>query len=133
EVHNRGRKGLYEVPAGYPFAGRILTGATTAIAYSDDRAADFTASVVPDNGAPSGADAFVALPPGSSHPGRVLAAGRWGVTLSGDGGQTFTGGGPHEILLYLGEGVAVVEGVDGGAVALAGVLVGGTGLHRAWS
>jgi photosystem II stability/assembly factor-like uncharacterized protein len=101
---------LYEVPPGYPYAGRILTGEYDAIAYSDDRAASFTDAVVP--GAPGtygGADDFVALPPGSSHPGRILAAGRWGVNVSDDGGATFRESALWQVLYYVGEAVGVVE------------------------
>src|SRR5690606_40384960 len=72
-----GDEGLYEVPGGHPFAGRVLTGASEDVAYSTDRAASFTRAVVPGQGGGevAGAADFVSLPPGSSHPGRILAAG----------------------------------------------------------
>src|SRR5690606_18437824 len=54
QVHNRGRDGLYEIPAGLPHAGRILVSASDgfarAVAYSDDRGATFTEGVMPDDG-----------------------------------------------------------------------------------
>src|SRR5690606_33415015 len=95
QVHNRGWKGLYEVPAGLPHAGRILVGTNNglanAVAYSDDRAATFTPSDMPSNDGDNagGANDFVALPEGSAHAGRILAAGDWGVNISDNGGATF--------------------------------------------
>jgi hypothetical protein len=90
EVYDAGWEGLYEVPAGLPRAGRVLTGDDQAIGYSDDRGATFTDAVVPPAGSgPSGAYDFVALPPGSAYAGRVVASGNYGASLSDDGGATF--------------------------------------------
>jgi photosystem II stability/assembly factor-like uncharacterized protein len=132
QVYGRGRYGLYEVPAGYPFTGRVLTGDYDAIAYSTDRAASFTAAVVPAIGVnPSGADGFAAFPPGSAHPGRVLAAGRWGVTVSDDGGATF-----RESALwgseYYGEAIAVVERPGGGVAAVMAGYLSAQPDYRVW-
>src|SRR5690606_19600013 len=134
QVHHEPGGGLYEVPAGLPHAGRILTGATSAIAYSDDRAASFTASVVPDPGGnTAGAEDFVAFPPASDHPGRILAAGRWGVNVSDDGGATFRESALWQVLLYHGYGVAVVDLPGGGVGAVLGGEVNAQPLARAWS
>src|SRR5690606_3819938 len=98
-----------------------------------DRAASFTASVVPSpDGNTAGADAFAAFPPGSAYPGRVLAAGRWGVNVSDDGGQTFREGGLWEVLLYNGEAVGVVERPGGGHRAVLGGRQSGLPGRRAW-
>src|SRR5690606_21565443 len=101
-VHSTGGEAVYEIPARLPYAGRILTGATGAIAYSEDRGASFTPSVVPGQlGSYGGANDFVALPPGSDHPGRILAAGRWGVNVSDDGGATFRESGLWQAAYYV--------------------------------
>src|SRR5690606_26054090 len=111
-----GDHGLDEVPAGYPFAGRVLSGASQDIAYSAGRAASFTQAIVPGQGGNevAGAADFVSLPPGSSHPGRILAAGQWGVTVSDDGGATFSESGLYRFLYYVGEAVGVVARPGGG-------------------
>jgi photosystem II stability/assembly factor-like uncharacterized protein len=139
----QGGEALYEVPAGYPFAGRILAGATGAVAYSDDRAASFTASVVPaPGGNRGGADDFVALPPGSQHPGRILAAGRWGVNISDDGGATFRESALWRVLYYVGEAIGAVDAAGGigsagdagsGATGVLGGRVSGQADARAWT
>jgi hypothetical protein len=133
-VAEMGEEGLYEVPAGCPYAGRILLGAAESIAYSDDRGASFTPSVVPapDNNR-GGADDFVSLPPGSSRPGRVLAAGRWGVNVSDDGGATFRESGLWEAAYYVGEAVGLVEGPGGGVRALMAGRVSGEPDARVWT
>jgi hypothetical protein len=139
QVHDRGsNSALYEVPAGYPYAGRIFTGASdglaASIAYSDDRAGSFTPSVVPGPGGNHGsAEDFVALPPGSSHPGRILAAGRWGMNVSDDGGATFRESALWQVLYYVGEAVDVVEPDTGGVVGVMGGYVSGQADARAWS
>jgi photosystem II stability/assembly factor-like uncharacterized protein len=146
QVHDEGEDALYEVPAGYPFAGRILVGDDTAVIYSTNRAASFTASVIPDlNGSPAGADDFVALPPGSSHPGRILAAGRWGVHYSDDGGQTFQASAPwgdyvsHALDAVALPGRAARVGVEHlglveGAGGVGAVMTGRTGGEaRVWA
>src|SRR5690606_2914646 len=127
EVYDEGDHGLYEVPEGYPFAGRVLTGASQDIAYSADRAASFTQAIVPGQGGNevAGAADFVSLPPGSSHPGRILAAGQWGVTVSDDGGETFRESGLYRFFYYVGEAVGVVERPGGGyATVMAGRISG---------
>jgi photosystem II stability/assembly factor-like uncharacterized protein len=119
QVHDDGRNGLYEVPEGHSYAGRLLVGdgggvqASDDIAYSDDRGATFTASVVPEWG---GADAFVSLPPGSAHAGRVLATGPWGVAISDDGGATFRESALWEVVRYEGHAICLVERPDGGGL-----------------
>jgi len=114
-VYHRGGGGLFEFPAGYPYAGRILTGASDgfarAVAYSDDRGGSFTEGVMPDDGQGNYADArdFAVLPPGSSDPGRILAAGMAGVSVSDDGGATFRKSGLWQYLYYIGEAIDAVE------------------------
>ncbi|HLT48541.1 MAG TPA: sialidase family protein, partial [Rubricoccaceae bacterium] len=129
-----GDHGLYEVPEGYPFAGRVLSGASQEIAYSADRAASFTQAVVPGQGGAevAGAADFVSLPPGSSHPGRILAAGRWGVTVSDDGGATFQEGGLYRFLYYNGERLGVVERPGGGYRVIAGGWINMQPYERVW-
>src|SRR5690606_16871226 len=129
-----GDDGLYEVPAGHPFAGRVLTGASEDIAYSADRAASFTQAVVPGQGGGhlTGAADFVSLPPGSSHPGRILAAGKGGVTASDDGGQTFSESGLYRFLYYLGERLGVVERPGGGHRVIAGGWINMQAYERVW-
>src|SRR5690606_29277024 len=129
-----GDHGLYEVPAGYPFAGRVLSGASQEIAYSADRAASFTRAVVPGQGGGevAGAADFVSLPPGSSHPGRILATGRWGVTVSDDGGETFSESGLYRFLYYLGERIGVVEHPGGGHRIIAGGRINAQADLRVW-
>src|SRR5690606_21380271 len=129
-----GDHGLYEVPAGHPFAGRVLSGASQDIAYSADRAASFTQAIVPGQGGNevAGAADFVSLPPGSTHPGRILATGRWGVTVSDDGGETFRESGLYRFFYYVGERVGVVERPGGGyATVMAGRISGQVG-SRVW-
>ena len=120
-VHDSGENGLYEVPAGYPYAGRILSGAGEAIGYSTDRGASFTASVVPapDNNR-GGADDLVALPPNSSNPGRILAA----VNVSDNGGESFRESGLWQVLVYVGEAVGLVGGPGGVRAVMAGRISG---------
>src|SRR5690606_18163802 len=129
-----GDDGLYEVPAGYPFAGRVLTGASQEIAYSADRAASFTQAIVPGQGGNevAGAADFVSLPPGSTHPGRILATGRWGVTVSDDGGETFRAGGVRRCPYHGGEAVGVVARAGGGYAAVRAGRISGQASDRVW-
>ncbi|MDX1421198.1 MAG: hypothetical protein R3181_14630, partial [Rubricoccaceae bacterium] len=132
EVYDRGGGGLYEVPSGYPFAGRLFASAFDAdprtIFYSDDRGATWTEGEVPGQpGSYAYARAFVALPPGSPHPGRLLAAGRWGINVSDDGGDTWVESGLWRVLYYSNDAVDVVNGVGGepgGGVVTGGCVVG---------
>src|SRR5690606_4686390 len=135
EVYDRaGDDGPAEVPPGHPFAGRVLTGASQEIAYSADRAASFTRSVGPGQGGAevAGAADFVSLPPGSSHPGRLLAAGRWGVTVSDDGGETYVESGLYRFLYYNGEQLGVVERPGGGYRVIAGGWINMQPYERVW-
>src|SRR5690606_25631405 len=134
EVYDEGDHGLYEVPAGHPFAGRVLSGASEDVAYSTDRAASFTQAVMPGQGSTevAGAADFVSLPPGSLHPGRILAAGKWGVTVSDDGGQTFSESGLYRFLYYLGERIGVVEHPGGGHRIIAGGRINAQADLRVW-
>src|SRR5690606_12694728 len=50
DVYHEKANALYAVPEGYPHAGRLLVGDLQDIAYSDDRGASFTPSVVPGHG-----------------------------------------------------------------------------------
>src|SRR5690606_37554212 len=129
-----GDEGLYEVPGGHPFAGRVLTGASQDIAYSADRAASFTQAIVPGQGGNevAGAADFVSLPPGSTHPGRILATGRRGVTVSDDGGETFSESGLYRFLYYVGEAVGVVERPGGGYAAVMAGRINAHAYDRVW-
>jgi photosystem II stability/assembly factor-like uncharacterized protein len=132
-VHDEGDAALYEIPAGLPYAGRILVDALFGIAYSDDRGASFTPSVVPDpDGNTASAEDFAALPVASAHPGRILAAGRWGVNVSDDGGQTFRESALWQVLYYNGEAIGVVK-EPGGGVAVLGGRVSAQADARAWT
>src|SRR5690606_10372569 len=88
-----------------------LDGFARAVAYSDDRGATFTEGVMPDDGEGNYADAkdFAALPVGSDHAGRILAAGSAGVSISDDGGETFRKSGLWQYLHYAGHAVDVIE------------------------
>jgi photosystem II stability/assembly factor-like uncharacterized protein len=135
-VYDEGDSGLYEVPAGLPHAGRLLTGDRRNVAYSDDRGATWTASVVATLGEqPSGGEDFVALPEDSSYPGRILTVGPYGASLSDDGGATFRPSalwlaGHHGTALALAERPGAVRG--GGHNALMGGWVSLGPDHRAW-
>jgi hypothetical protein len=150
QVHDRGGDALYEVPPGYPYAGRILTSGSSAlpdaVAYSDDRGATFADGHMPGSaGAYADARDFVALPPGSLHPGRILAAGRWGVNISDDGGATFRESALWQAVYYIGEAIAAVGPATGGTgravlgegkEAVVGVMGGRVSAQadaRAWS
>jgi hypothetical protein len=130
-----GDEGLYAVPAGYPFAGRILTGDLTGAAYSTDRGASFTPSAIPGQGTGSeaGGHDFVALPPGSSHPARVLMAGRWGISLSDDGGATFVESGLYGVEFgYVGLSLGTVERSGGDRRVVVGGYVSSQPDLRVW-
>jgi hypothetical protein len=94
----------------------------------------FTPSVMPQaGGGPAGAQDFAALPVGSPHPGRVLAAEDYGVSISDDGGATF-----RESALWVaghrGERLGVVAAVAGGGYrVLLGGLINGAPDYRAWA
>ena len=125
-VHNRGGEALLEIPAGLPHAGRILTGSSSGtpgsstIGYSDDRGATFTAASVPSpDGQTAGVEDFAAFPPGSPHAGRVLAAGRWGVTVSDDGGATWYESALWRAVYYRGWAAGTLS------YPVSGALVGG--------
>jgi hypothetical protein len=75
----------------------------------------------PDNNH-ADAGAFVALPEDSEHPGRILAAGRWGVNVSDDGGATFYASSLWQAGYYYGYGVATVRQPGGEP---SGVVAGG--------
>jgi photosystem II stability/assembly factor-like uncharacterized protein len=131
-VHDEGDAALFEVPAGLPYAGRILVDALFGIAYSDDRGASFVPSVVPaPDGNYASAGDFAALPLDSAYPGRILAAGRWGVNVSDDGGATFRQSGLWQVLVYNGEAITVVE-EPGGSVGVLGGRVSAQADARAW-
>ncbi|MDX1419326.1 MAG: hypothetical protein R3181_05115 [Rubricoccaceae bacterium] len=134
QVDDLGDYGLYEVPLGSPWDGRVLTGALVGIAYSTDRGGSFTEAEVPGQGTGSwaGAHDFVALPPGSSAPGRVLAAGRWGVNLSDDGGERYRESGLWRAVYYVGERLGVVEQEGGDVRALLLGRISGQEGTRAW-
>src|SRR5690606_41668829 len=94
----------------------------------------FTQAIVPGQGGNevAGAADFVSLRPGSSHPGRIVATGRWGVTVSDDGGETFRESGLYRFFYYVGERVGVVERPGGGyATVMAGRISGQVG-SRVW-
>src|SRR5690606_18544255 len=80
----------------------------------------------------AGAADFVSLPPGSTHPGRILATGRWGVTVSDDGGETFSESGLYRFLYYLGERIGVVEHPGGGHRIIAGGRINAQADLRVW-
>src|SRR5690606_16037314 len=100
------------------------------------RGATFAEAVVPGQGtgAEAGAQDFVAYPPGSPWAGRVLAAGRWGINVSDDGGETYRKSGLWEVG-YVGEGVGLVEGTGDGAgtVAIVGGYISGAPDRRVWA
>lgn len=75
--------GFYVVPPGLPHAGRILAGGQ-AFQFSDDRGATWTDADYPDPGLATEPGAFALMPSG-----RILAAGRWGVATTDDGGSSF--------------------------------------------
>jgi hypothetical protein len=135
EVYDEGWLGLYEVPAGLPYAGRVLLGDPQDVAYSDDRAASFVPAVMPlSGGGASGASDFAALPQGASNPGRILAAADYGAALSDDGGATFRESGLW-VAGHRGERVGVVGGDagEGGHRAVLAGLVNGQPDYRAWT
>ena len=74
--------GFYVVPPSLPHAGRILAGG--AFQFSDDRGATWTDADYPDAAAVAEPGAFALMPSG-----RILAAGRWGVATTDDGGTSF--------------------------------------------
>ncbi|MDX1420515.1 MAG: T9SS type A sorting domain-containing protein, partial [Rubricoccaceae bacterium] len=137
EVRDLGGGGLFEMPQGYPFAGRVFAGGDAvlrnAVGYSDDRGATFADALM--QGVPgfyADAEAFAAYPPGSPWAGRLLAAGRWGASVSDDGGEVFTESGLWD-RSYRGEGVAVVAHPGGGHGAIVGGRISATSGQRAWS
>jgi hypothetical protein len=143
EVRDLSGGGLYAMPQGYPFAGRVFAAGTSAlpdaVGYSDDRGATFTDALMPGEfGAYADADAFAAYPPGSPWAGRILAAGRWGVNVSDDGGVTFRESGLWQSSHYVGEAVGIVARPDsggaggGGYNAVVGGWINGTSGDRAW-
>ena len=74
--------GFFVIPPGWPRAGRILAGG--AFQYSDDRGATWTDADYPNPGDATEPGAFALMPSG-----RILAAGRWGVATTDDGGSSF--------------------------------------------
>jgi hypothetical protein len=134
-AYDEGGHGLYAVPLSYSFGGRVLTGELTDAAYSTDRGGSYTQSVIPGQGTgvSAGADDFVALPVGSSHPGRILMAGRWGVSISDDGGATFRESGLYGATFgYVGEALGVVERSGGGYSAVMAGRISGQADSRVW-
>ena len=74
--------GFFVIPPGRPRAGRVLAGG--AFQYSDDRGATWTDADYPNPGDATEPGAFALMPSG-----RILAAGRWGVATTDDGGSSF--------------------------------------------
>lgn len=123
---------LAEVPAGTPYAGRLVAGEDSGAPtpddtrYSDDRGATWATAATPDYG---GGEALVVLPVGSAWAGRVVSAARArGVMLSDDGGETYYESGlwaPE----YGGDAACLVVGPGGGVrVVVAYSTGGGSGL-----